>query len=59
MSPADIALAEELITQAAAYWASFEAQKNAGTLTQADLSAAAAKLDTDISTLAADIAART
>jgi len=59
MTPAEIALADELLTQGLTYWQNFQAQKTAGTLTKADLDAAAVKLDIDINQLAADIAAQT
>ncbi len=58
MTPAEIALADALLTQGLNYWAVFQAQKAAGTLTQADLDAAGKKLDVDIAQLAADIAAQ-
>lgn len=59
MTPAETALADALLTQGLLYWSSFQAQKQAGLLTQADLDEAARKLDVDIDQLAADIAART
>lgn len=58
MTPAELALADELITQGLQFWANFQAQKAAGTLTQADLTAAAQKLDVDIAQLTSDIAAQ-
>lgn len=58
MTPAELLLAEQLLTQGLAYWQNFQVQKAAGSLTAADLAAAAAKLDLDIDQLAADIAAQ-
>lgn len=54
MTAAEIALADALLTQGLAFWSSFQAQKVAGTLTQADLDAALAKLDVDVAQLVQD-----
>ena len=58
MTAAELALADSLLTQGLTYWANFQAQKTAGTLTQADLDAALAKLDADIAQLVLDRAAQ-
>ena len=58
MTPAAIALADALLGQALQFWAQFQAQKAAGTLTVDDLTAAMAKVDADLSQLAADVEAQ-
>lgn len=55
MTPVEIALADQLLTQGLAFWQSFQAQKAAGQLTRADLDAAALQLDADIMELEKNI----
>ena len=57
MTPLEIALAEQLITQGLQFWQSFQERKDKGLLTAADLTAAALKLDVDIAQLERDILA--
>lgn len=56
MTPAELALAEALLSQGLQYWAAFQARKTAGALTMADLTDAGKKLDADIEALADAIA---
>jgi cytochrome c556 len=51
-------LADQVLTAGLAFWANFQSQKAAGTLTMADLEAAAAKTSTDLAQLTADVAAQ-
>lgn len=50
-----VILAETVLTQGLAFWQNFQAQKEAGTLTMADVDAAAAKVGVDLAQLKADI----
>ena len=54
MTPAQLALADMLLTQGLTFWSNFQAQKNEGTLTEADLDAALSKLDADFAQLLKD-----
>ena len=57
LAGADGVLAATLLAQGMAFWSDYAAKMAAGTLTLADAQAAAAGLNTDMSKLAADIAA--
>lgn len=50
-------LADQVLTAGLAFWADYQAKKAGGTLTMADLEAAAAKTTIDLSQFAADVAA--
>jgi len=58
MTPAEIAIANMLLTQGLQYWANFQSKKADGTLTREDLDDAGTKLDADIEQLRADIEAQ-
>lgn len=58
MTPAELELAEMALSQGLQFWADFQAKKAAGTLTQADLTAAAAALGTDVDAMVAARAAQ-
>lgn len=49
------ALADQLLTAGLAFWADFQARKTAGTLTMADLEAAAAKTAVDLAEFKATV----
>lgn len=58
MTPAEIALADALLSQGLSFWADFQNRKTTGTLTMTDLDEAGTKLDLDIAQLKADIEAQ-
>lgn len=47
--------ADQLLTAGLAFWSDFQSRKAAGTLTMADLEAAAAKTTVDLAQLKADV----
>lgn len=48
-------MADQVLTAGLAFWAEFQAKKSSGTMTMADLEAAAAKTTTDLAQLKADV----